>query len=399
MNKPSANSRLTSFLRSAVLALTLAGLGGTALAQSGADAAYGNRVAAARALMAVLSRDGGSGAAETLTQADGWLREAEQRAAAGDAAGARGLADRAHDAVKATLVRLKGAPAGSVAANAAPANTNATADAATVERERTLAQREIATARVLLDAMRRDPATAREVPALAESVDGAQRQLDDGQMHAALTTIEATYGRAKGLLAATRTSDGRLSGSAALAADRASAAARTDTPDLRERLARREAAVQALLAALARISDGQPRYRTLHGDSAQALTLAGELARGGRYGEAIETLDRTYLLLKVGIGELRGGTEVTASKQFATAGEEYSYEQGRNTDYAQLIDSLIGDAQDLTDWRNAAGRARQLRLDADAAASAGDWLRAIRAIGDSTRALKNILRDAGFPIL
>jgi hypothetical protein len=305
------------------------------------------------------------------------------------------LVDETHEQLKTSLVSTRAQP-GVSAASSAP---NAPAEDAQLARDRQLAEREIATTRALVDALRRETAAADRVDGINNEIAGAQALLDAGQPHEALLRIDTAYGRAKALLGSLKKSDGKLSGSASLDAERAAQANVTDSPELRGRFARRDEAVRALQGALTRIADGQDRHRALLADSERSLGEAQKQAKDGQYPEGIATLDRSYLLLKVGIGELRGGSEVKVSKNFATYSDEFVYEESRNDDYAHLIDGMIARSAPRASWTAGAARAHQMRRDADTAAHAGEWNKALKLIGNSTREYKKILRDAGFPII
>lgn len=236
---------------------------------------------------------------------------------------------------------------------------------------------------------------AAEMAAVAE-FDLARSMLDEGY-----ATLQAAIGRLM------TPADPAPNGRAALDAARPESARAVDSPDRRAALARRAETVGALRAACERIVDERSarlaperraRYAGLIDDVRRLESEAARQATGNDPAAGLAALDRAYLILKVGIAELEGGEEVRAAKRFATPADEFRYEQGRNDDYAQLIDGLVEGAR-RADWGAAAAQARYLRAGAERAAAAGDYRQALREIGESTGTLKSILRQAGFPIL
>jgi hypothetical protein len=190
-----------------------------------------------------------------------------------------------------------------------------------------------------------------------------------------------------------------MSGSAALEAEQKATVGKVDVAKLESAFKRREASVVSLLGACERVVKEQGRDPQLVTETTRLLGAARNDARAGRYPQGTKLLDQAYLLLRVGLAEMKGGQEVTASKSFATPSEEFRYEQGRNDDYAQLIAGLVDQNAQRNDWREAAARSRSMRQAAEEAARAGDFAMALKKINESTNEFKTILRRAGFPIV
>lgn len=358
---------------------------------------YDNRLATTQAMLEALSREAGQpGVDDTIRKARARLAEAAGIARDEHYEAARALVEDTNNELKTTLVRIKSRPA-----NAGTEPTRAQGDAGSAEiRERELARREVDTTRALIDALRREPAASGDIEALEREVTAASVLLDAGKPTDALHLIDRTYARAKAVLGRVKKSTGGLTGSASLEADKEARATATDSPELRSRFTRRNESVRSLQSALQRIAEGKEQYRPLIAESEKLLGEAQQHEKSGQYPDGIATLDRAYLLLKLGIGEIRSGTEQTASKHFATPADEYRYEQARNDDYAHLIDKLIGGTpKQRNDWVATAKRSRSLRDQGEAAARTGDWKNALKRIGDSTVELKKVLRSAGFPII
>lgn len=172
----------------------------------------------------------------------------------------------------------------------------------------------------------------------------------------------------------------------------------TDNREIRARFSQRESSVMALHSAYQAMLIEKPEHRQRLVAANRTIAEAHQLAKDGQYPSAITTLDHAYLALKLGITEIRGGQEIKASKNFATAADEYRYERERNDDYAQLIGGLIDRSPQAT-WSENRQLSLRKRQTADQAARNGDWAQALERIGESTVELKKILRSAGFPIM
>lgn len=285
------------------------------------------------------------------------------------------------------------------------------------DRARAAYESRLTSTRLLVDALK--PEHAR--PGVAEVLARAEADLREASMLAdvdeydlARATLDDGYARLTATLGRLRVSsgDGRDaaklgSGSAALAAADRERAGQTDTPALRAAYGQREASVRTLREACGRLlgeraeAIGKARadgFRKVVANAAGLQDDAADAARSGAYPQGSDLLDRAYLMLKVAIGELQGGEQVVASKNFASPAEEYRYEQSRNDDYAQLISGIVESAR-RSDWTEALAAAIRQRELADRQAAAGDPAAALNTIAEATLALKAILGKAGFPIM
>lgn len=159
--------------------------------------------------------------------------------------------------------------------------------------------------------------------------------------------------------------------------------------------------VKALLAAQRRIStekgaSGQAdTARSIEDLMATAVRLKGE----GSMEKARQQLDQAYLIAKASVSSMRSGDTLVRSLNFASKEEEYHYEIDRNDTHQMLIKVL------LEGRREAAGvdgmvtqrveRARQIRTQAEDAATRKDHAAAIKLLEESTGELVRAIRSAG----
>ena len=360
---------------------------------------YESRLAATQAMLSALTRESKQkGIEEILGRANAHLSEAATNAAAKDYVSAKALVEQTNTELKLTLVRIK--------AKASPENASLQGSgqdkaSASELREKERVLKEIGTTRALILAIKKESAAAGTDTELFErSIQQAENLLAAGKNHAAGEQIDATYAQVKSVLSQTKKSTPVLSGSASLEAENLAKLKNSDTPANRALFAKREDSVRSMQTALQRIAQEKGLTPSLIGESEKMRQEAAQRADARQYPEGIALLDQTYLLLKLAVSELRKGAELTASKHFATAAEDFSYEQGRNDDYLNLIQGMLN-AQPVprTDWVLGMSNARVLREKADAAGKAGDMNAALKQIGESTLTLKGILRAAGFPII
>ena len=171
-----------------------------------------------------------------------------------------------------------------------------------------------------------------------------------------------------------------------------------------DKVAKAKAAYENRLASTKSLAEvlkpeiARPGVREALAKADASIRDAAEMAAVGEYDLARSMLDDGDKALKASLNRLMSGSEVTASKTFATPAEEYRYEQARNADYAQLIAGIV-ERSGRADWREAQAASRSLREQADRLAGAGDWVGALKLINEATERLKTILRRAGFPIV
>lgn len=218
-----------------------------------------------------------------------------------------------------------------------------------------------------------------------------------GEYVTASSLLNQGYESLKNAFVGLRNTTGQIKATASESAPR-TAATTPDNGDIRARFSQRESSVMALHSAYQAMLIEKPEHRQRLVAANKTIAEAHQLAKDGQYPSAITTLDRAYLALKLGITEIRGGQEIKASKDFATAADEYRYERERNDDYAQLIGGLI-DRSPQAAWSENRQLSLRKRQTADQAAQNGDWAQALERIGESTVELKKILRSAGFPIM
>jgi hypothetical protein len=164
----------------------------------------------------------------------------------------------------------------------------------------------------------------------------------------------------------------------------------------------RKESVRALLAAQKRIAsekkegDGEQTSRSIE----KLMGEAQGLADAGKFVEGRSVLDRAYLAAKAAIASMRGGDTLVRTLSFANKAEEYRYELDRNDTHQLLIKVLLEDKHGEIDRmvNKLVDSARSLRSQAEAAASRGDHVKAIRLLEDSTGELVKAIRNAGIYI-
>jgi len=359
---------------------------------------YENRLAAVKSIQTALSKHTDKpGIDETLREVEIKLRKAETNATGKDYGTASKILNDSNVLLRTTLVRLLNAP--EKPSTAGNGTLGDTAQTNQLHPSREHVERDFEYTRSLVHALRRKTGVKPEdIVQIENNIQTAGTLLGAGKNLDADLLIDTTYAQAKGLLVKLETSSQIQSGSAALDTATRSSSATVDTKDLRDQFARREESVLSLRSACEQMVKEQPQHQALLVDSGALLAAANQEAKQGQYPKAIATLDRSYLLLKIGISAIRGGQQVTASRNFSDPADEYRYEQRRNDDYGQLIGGLI-ERTPRTDWKAIAEIAKAKRSSADVSASTGNWPAALQQIDESTIEHKKILRSAGYSIM
>ncbi len=165
---------------------------------------------------------------------------------------------------------------------------------------------------------------------------------------------------------------------------------------------------RALLAAQQRITQ-EKAERGERGSQAAAreatreieslITAAERRAAEGKLDEARPMLDRAYLTARVSIESLRRGDTLVRSLTFASAKEEYAYEEDRYQTHRMLIQVLVADrGTSPALMQGFIDRAGVLRTAAEAKAQGGDHAAAVKGMEDATRELVRAIRAAGLYI-
>lgn len=370
------------------------------LAQDSVDEArskrdYEARLASTQALYSALERESSqSGVELVLKKAKGQIDQAGQQARGRDFVDASRLLMEANGELKIQLIQIK-SKSGVDRSDAGTTVSN-TADA----REQERLKNELLTARALLDALRRDSkVSASDIATMQADVSASSILIADGKTAEAASLLDGAYARAKSMLGKVKDSPRLASGSASAEATRLAMASTLDSSELRQKYARREESVRSLQAAFERVAQEKNVSKSLLIDTGKLQSEATLAANAGQYPMAIANLDQAYLLIKTALADLRGGSELIASKSFETPEQEFQYEMARNDDYAQLIRGLLDRSPERSDWIGLQSQSKRLRDTADQDARANEWKDALRRINESTEDLKKILRAAGFPIL
>ena len=159
---------------------------------------------------------------------------------------------------------------------------------------------------------------------------------------------------------------------------------------------------RALLAAQQRITQekgNQAAAQQATREIESLITAAERRAAEGRLGEARPLLDRAYLTARVSIESLRRGDTLVRSLTFASAKEEYAYEEDRYQTHRMLIQVLVAErGTSPALMQGFVDRAGALREAAEAKAQGGDHAAAVKAMEDATRELVRAIRAAGLYI-
>lgn len=359
---------------------------------------FANRLASVKAMTEALRREASKAGIDhnaLLGQTAAQTKEAEALAASGKFAAAQPLLEESYR-------KLTGAIAGIKRAAPATAATPAGAKPADSGKQRERLARDIATAGTMLDALKRQNAEKRggkdgEIAAIENQRRDVDSALKAGELDRADALNRDAYLRIKTAIASLQPATDLKSGSAALAAGGREPSIAADAAAQRNYPRRRDSAL-SLIETGKRIA---AEKRATRPEFAQAEGLVKEaegLANSGKHAEGLLRVDRAYLLARDAVRNLRGGEELTAGRGFASKADEFRYEQSRNDDYQGLIGGVI-EGQSDPSWAQAANQAKRLRSEAEKTAKGGDFDAALRKIEESTNALKDILRRAGFPII
>ena len=164
---------------------------------------------------------------------------------------------------------------------------------------------------------------------------------------------------------------------------------------------RRLKAVNTFLAAYERVAkEGSSRAAAKQAETIRTLIGQAEgEARSGRYDQALEILDDAYVIARGDIREMRQGKTLTRTLDFATAGEEYDYELGRNRSPFLLLQFALSEK---TPAGSVVGRieenrktAEGLRGAAEKRAAADGYPEAIDLLNQSTNLLLKTIRMSG----
>lgn len=160
--------------------------------------------------------------------------------------------------------------------------------------------------------------------------------------------------------------------------------------------------VNALLGAYKRVANEKgSSVKGVNETVAQiekSVAEAATLAAASKYKEGRAELDRAYLVAKAGVSGLRSGDTLVRSLNFASKEEEYHYEIDRNNTHQMLIDVLASEKRGDAMVQGFVGKARELRVKAEAAAAAKDYETGVKLLEESTAELVRAIRGAGIYI-
>ena len=176
--------------------------------------------------------------------------------------------------------------------------------------------------------------------------------------------------------------------------------------DLRDFESRKES-VQALCTAYENIAEEKgvtsKEENELHEFVHKRVDQAVALKDDNKVKEGRKMLDEAYVAAKVAIEHLRGGETLVRSLDFANSEEEYHYEVDRNDTHRMLVDVLLKEKMEKNVSARAMvdkflGKADQLRKQADAQASDGQYENAVTTLEASTKEIVRAIRSAGIYI-
>lgn len=137
----------------------------------------------------------------------------------------------------------------------------------------------------------------------------------------------------------------------------------------------------------------------VNGPIKEKLDRARSLYDAGKLDEARAVLDEAYAEAKEAMGLLHGGDTVVRSLNFASKEEEYRYELDRNETHRVLLGRVLDDKGDRPELRTQAqpfvDRAAELRRQAESAAAAKNYDKAVQTLEQSTSELVRAIRAAG----
>jgi hypothetical protein len=122
----------------------------------------------------------------------------------------------------------------------------------------------------------------------------------------------------------------------------------------------------------------------------------------GRLGEANKRLAEAYRISVEELSRLRAGQEVVMSLKFDTPADEFAYEQKRFASTEIMVEMMInegraeGGRRGLVDKFSGDGKA--LKIDAERAASGGDYAAAVGLMEKATGQLNRALQSMGVPV-
>ncbi len=169
-----------------------------------------------------------------------------------------------------------------------------------------------------------------------------------------------------------------------------------------EEYERRHHAVLTFLAAYERVARVKQMSSGAKMQMARIRNLvkaAEDKARDGRMDDANDTLETAYRLARGDIREMRDGTTLTRSLNFASPEEEYRYEHDRNDSHIMLLQFAINEksppASRLIRIDRLREEAMAMREKAESKALSGKPVIAIEAIVRSTDTLLKAIRMSG----
>ncbi len=160
--------------------------------------------------------------------------------------------------------------------------------------------------------------------------------------------------------------------------------------------------VNALLGAYKRVANEKgSSVKGVNETVAQiekSVAEAAKLAQASKFKEGRAELDRAYLVAKAGVSGLRSGDTLVRSLNFANKEEEYHYEIDRNNTHQMLIEVLVSEKRGDAMVQGFVGKAKELRVKAEAAAAAKDYETGVKLLEESTAELVRAIRGAGIYI-
>ncbi|MDH5324941.1 MAG: hypothetical protein OEZ68_16015 [Gammaproteobacteria bacterium] len=163
--------------------------------------------------------------------------------------------------------------------------------------------------------------------------------------------------------------------------------------------------VNALLGALHEVSTqkkSQKHTRDVEQRAKDSLKQSQDLVKSGRMDEAISTIEKAYLSIKLTIKGLRDGETLVRELHFANVEEEYRYEVNRNKTHRVLVDILLTeklkDPKFVKLMEKPLQMSEQLKQEAQQLADKGDYESALKTLEHSTAQIVRAIRAAGIYI-
>jgi hypothetical protein len=375
MSIASCFSRIPKFTAAALLAL--AALSASADSKQKVD--YENRLASVNTLIGALNSapEAGSEAKANVTKVNARKKEAEELAKLGEYDAAKEILDEGYRLLTQTLAKTK---SGSGYTGQSSMGGMSASETGRDKATRDMAERNIASAKTMLDAAKRSGASAGDVARIGGTVGKADQRAAAGDYAAADQLAKESLGELRTLIVSLKGESGNSGGSVASSA---SSSGSTSPAAVDARIASGKALIDALKRQNAEkgggkesvISDSEAKLRQAEAirtaDPAAALAMANEAYKAAQ--GAIQSL-QSPSNLKSGSAALQASAGTGASDEQRAETDRLVKSSLLLRDSIERIDALSGEAR----TRQGSDPARALQAATEANQLAKDTLSTLR---------------------